>query len=60
MPPTDTPVIAKVIAVHGLGEFVDRYDPVFTQFATAGILVKGLDTRGHGHTQLENKKVNMD
>lgn len=56
MPPADTPIIAKVIAVHGLGEYIDRYDSVFTGLANAGIMVKGLDTRGHGHTQLENDK----
>ncbi|KAJ3059734.1 hypothetical protein HDU98_004221 [Podochytrium sp. JEL0797] len=49
-------VKAKVIAIHGYGEHIHRYDHVFAKFAEAGILVKGMDNRGHGRTHLKNRK----
>jgi alpha-beta hydrolase superfamily lysophospholipase len=36
--------------VHGLGEHVRRYDHLARTLATAGFLVQGHDTRGHGGT----------
>ncbi len=36
--------------VHGLGEHVRRYDHLANTLATAGFLVQGHDTRGHGGT----------
>ena len=36
--------------VHGLGEHVRRYDHLANTLATAGFLVQGHDTRGHGAT----------
>ncbi|KAJ1552987.1 hypothetical protein HK405_009320 [Cladochytrium tenue] len=47
--PSTTPV-ALVLAFHGLGEHIRRYDHMFDRMAAAGILVKGMDYRGHGRT----------
>ncbi|KAJ3191787.1 hypothetical protein HK101_007412 [Irineochytrium annulatum] len=47
--PTGIPK-AAVLALHGIGEHILRYDHVFKRFAEAGILVKGMDYRGHGRT----------
>jgi len=47
---------ARVIAIHGLGEHINRYNPIFTAFAQAGILVKGLDYTGHGKTFAKTSK----
>jgi acylglycerol lipase len=44
-----TPV-ARIIAFHGLGEHIKRYDHLFTYFAQQGFLVRGFDIRGHGET----------
>ena len=46
--------IALVLAFHGVGEHITRYDHVFTEFARNGIIVKGMDIRGHGHTHRMN------
>ncbi|KAJ3414298.1 hypothetical protein HDV05_006747 [Chytridiales sp. JEL 0842] len=48
------PVVAIVLAFHGLGEHIHRYEHVFSRFAEAGILVKGMDYRGHGRTMKKN------
>ncbi|KAJ3345513.1 hypothetical protein HDU83_004020 [Entophlyctis luteolus] len=45
---------AQVLFFHGLGEHIQRYDHVFQRFAQAGILVKGMDWRGHGRTFFRN------
>jgi acylglycerol lipase len=42
------------LAVHGLGEHINRYGHVFSKFAASGICVKGLDMRGHGRTLKKN------
>ncbi|KAI8616944.1 Alpha/Beta hydrolase protein [Chytriomyces sp. MP71] len=44
------PVKAQLLFFHGLGEHVLRYDAIFERFARAGILVRGMDARGHGRT----------
>ena len=49
-------MIAVVLAVHGLGEHIHRYDHVFSIFAEHGIMVKGMDYRGHGRTLKKNLK----
>ncbi|KAI9324520.1 Alpha/Beta hydrolase protein [Obelidium mucronatum] len=54
--PTSMPPKAKVLAFHGLGEHIHRYDHVFTKFAESGILVKGMDIRGFGRTAQQNPK----
>ncbi|KAJ3151667.1 hypothetical protein HK101_001874, partial [Irineochytrium annulatum] len=54
--PTSSSPKAVVIAVHGLGEHIMRYDHVFKRFAEAGILVKGMDYRGHGRTLKKDPK----
>eukprot|EP00842_Homolaphlyctis_polyrhiza_P001510 jgi/Hompol1/235/HPOL_001869-RA len=43
---------AIVLAFHGLGEHIMRYDHVFSAFAAQGLIVKGFGTnlRGHGRT----------
>ena len=43
-------VRGAVQIVHGLGEHVRRYDHLANTLATAGFLVQGHDTRGHGAT----------
>ncbi|KAJ3345191.1 hypothetical protein HDU83_004313 [Entophlyctis luteolus] len=48
---------ARIIAIHGLGEHISRYDHVFSAFAANGFLVKGLDYRGHGRTVFKNKGI---
>ncbi|KAJ3121548.1 hypothetical protein HK100_012338 [Physocladia obscura] len=50
----NNPIKAQVLFFHGLGEHVRRYDHIFSKFALAGILVKGLDWRGHGRTFFRN------
>jgi acylglycerol lipase len=47
---------AVVLAVHGLGEHIHRYDHVFNAFKEEGIVVKGMDYRGHGRTLFKNVK----
>ncbi|KAJ3391331.1 hypothetical protein HDU92_009098 [Lobulomyces angularis] len=49
-------IIARVVAVHGLGDHISRYDHVFSEFAENGIIVRGLDWRGHGKTYENHKK----
>ncbi|KAJ3246748.1 hypothetical protein HDU78_006283 [Chytriomyces hyalinus] len=48
---------AQVLFFHGIGEHVMRYDHVFKPFAEAGILVRGMDWRGHGRTVLRNNEA---
>ena len=43
-------VRGAVQIVHGLGEHVRRYDHLANTLATAGFVVQGHDTRGHGAT----------
>eukprot|EP01112_Ceratiomyxa_fruticulosa_P016654 TRINITY_DN506_c0_g2_i2.p1 TRINITY_DN506_c0_g2~~TRINITY_DN506_c0_g2_i2.p1 ORF type:complete len:295 (-),score=58.11 TRINITY_DN506_c0_g2_i2:135-1019(-) len=40
-----------VTFVHGLGEHIDRYDHVFSNFADAGIVVNTFDQRGFGKSE---------
>ncbi|KAJ3103616.1 hypothetical protein HDU97_009955 [Phlyctochytrium planicorne] len=53
-PAADVTPKALVLAVHGLGEHIHRYDHVFSKYAEAGIVVKGIDYRGHGRTLKKN------
>ena len=53
------PVIATVLAVHGLGEHIQRYDHIFSVFAEHGIMVKGIDYRGHGRTLKKNATTSI-
>ncbi|KAJ3073162.1 hypothetical protein HDU98_002134 [Podochytrium sp. JEL0797] len=46
---------AQAFFFHGLGEHIERYDYVFSRFADAGIMVKGMDWRGHGRTVKSDK-----
>ncbi|KAJ3061216.1 hypothetical protein HDU98_002864 [Podochytrium sp. JEL0797] len=48
------PIKAQILFFHGLGEHIRRYDHVFSKFAAKGILVKGMDWRGHGRTVFRN------
>ncbi|KAI8839354.1 Alpha/Beta hydrolase protein [Chytriomyces cf. hyalinus JEL632] len=48
---------AQVLFFHGIGEHVMRYDHVFKLFTEAGILVRGMDWRGHGRTVLRNNEA---
>ncbi|TPX61990.1 hypothetical protein SpCBS45565_g07144 [Spizellomyces sp. 'palustris'] len=50
----ETTVVANVIAIHGFGEHINRYDPLFSFFASKGIAVRGIDQRGHGRTHFKN------
>ena len=36
--------------VHGMNEYIDRYDPFLRAMAQAGILAFGFDNLGHGNT----------
>ncbi|KAJ3111384.1 hypothetical protein HDU96_005743 [Phlyctochytrium bullatum] len=56
LPPSGVTPIALVLAIHGLGEHINRYDHVYSAFAAQGIAVKGLDYRGHGRTWKKNAK----
>ncbi|KAI8852347.1 Alpha/Beta hydrolase protein [Chytridium lagenaria] len=58
-PAADVTPIAVVLAIHGLGEHIHRYDHVFTKYAEAGIVVKGLDYRGHGRTLKKNLPISQ-
>ncbi|CAG8506819.1 6058_t:CDS:2 [Funneliformis caledonium] len=49
------PPVATVIALHGFGEHVNRYNYVFTKFAIKGVDVFGFDQRGFGQTAVRNK-----
>ncbi|KAJ3220191.1 hypothetical protein HDU67_005517 [Dinochytrium kinnereticum] len=51
--------IAVVLAVHGIGEHIHRYNHVFSKYAEAGIVVKGLDYRGHGRTLKKNLPISQ-
>ncbi|KAJ3015333.1 UNVERIFIED_CONTAM: hypothetical protein HDU68_012772 [Siphonaria sp. JEL0065] len=48
------PTKAQVLFFHGLGEHIRRYDEVFARLSLGGILVKGMDWRGHGRTFFRN------
>ncbi|CAI2161984.1 5057_t:CDS:2 [Funneliformis geosporum] len=49
------PPVATVIALHGFGEHVNRYNYVFAKFAIKGVEVFGFDQRGFGQTAVRNK-----
>lgn len=46
----DTEVCAVLQLVHGMAEYIERYDEVATWFAERGVLVTGNDHLGHGKT----------
>ncbi|KAJ3105034.1 hypothetical protein HDU97_008642 [Phlyctochytrium planicorne] len=48
--PQGKPVVATVVAVHGLGEHISRYDEMFSHMARSGVRVHGFDQRGFGRT----------
>ncbi|KAI8836599.1 Alpha/Beta hydrolase protein [Chytridium lagenaria] len=48
--PQGKPVVATLVAVHGLGEHISRYDEMFSHLARSGIRVHGFDQRGFGRT----------
>ncbi|KAJ3115623.1 hypothetical protein HDU96_000316 [Phlyctochytrium bullatum] len=54
LPPSHIRPVALVLAFHGLGEHINRHAHVFDAFAAAGIVVRGLDYRGHGRTLKRN------
>ena len=39
--------------VHGMTEYIGRYEPIFTNLASAGYLCCGFDNLGHGNTACE-------
>lgn len=43
-------VKAAVTFIHGIGEHIQRYDHVFSKFASHGIQVNSFDQRGFGRT----------
>ncbi|KAJ3285089.1 hypothetical protein HDU79_007605 [Rhizoclosmatium sp. JEL0117] len=49
------PIKAQAIYFHGIGEHIERYDATFTKYAANGILIRGMDWRGHGRTVKSNK-----
>jgi hypothetical protein len=53
--PTTSITRARVIAIHGLGDNIERYDEMFKRFADKGIKTIGMDLRGFGQTfELQN------
>lgn len=48
------PLLAVVLAFHGLGEHSYPWNWVFTQFSNNGFAVKAMDMRGHGRTHEAN------
>lgn len=48
--PTEAPVKANVVFVHGHAEHITRYDGVFKQIAEQGIKIHGFDQVGCGKT----------
>ena len=55
--PKEKPV-AAVLALHGLGEHISRYEDLFSTFKNEKILVLGFDLKGFGQTLVQdgNKK----
>lgn len=46
---------ARILYVHGFGEFIDSYDKWFSLFTAAGYEVTSYDQRGHGLTARSKK-----
>lgn len=49
---------AIIIIVHGLAEYLDRYDYVVEKFNDANLTVVRYDNRGHGHSGGERADLN--
>ena len=47
----DGEVRGDVVLVHGVGEYLDRYEHVGQALADAGYAVRGVDFRGHGRSE---------
>ena len=45
---TDLPTKAVICIMHGLGEYINRYEHVAKMFNNNGSAVIGCDQRGHG------------
>ena len=43
--------------VHGMTEYVDRYEPLMSQIAAAGFVCFGFDNLGHGRTAKDDKEL---
>lgn len=56
--PIQKPIIAHVLAFHGFGEHILRYNHIFNTWAKNGILILGFDQRGFGRTGLCIKNEN--
>ncbi|MCR5102363.1 MAG: alpha/beta hydrolase [Butyrivibrio sp.] len=52
----DSNIVGILQIVHGMQEFIDRYDPYARYMAERGILVTGNDHLGHGES-LDSKKT---
>ena len=48
---------AGVVVVHGLGDYIQRYQEVAEMMTGIGIAVVGIDLPGHGETQVPRGKV---
>ncbi len=53
-PAADQKVKATVVFAHGLGEHINRYNHVFSNFTENGIKVHAFDQRGFGQTARKN------
>jgi acylglycerol lipase len=42
--------VATLVCIHGVGEHIKRYDPLFHLLSQAGIRAGGFDQRGYGET----------
>lgn len=48
--PAEGPAYAVVVIVHGYGEHIGRYDQTARDLARTGLVVRGIDLRGHGQS----------
>jgi alpha-beta hydrolase superfamily lysophospholipase len=49
--PSETPVRARVVLIHGHGEYAHRYRPAIEEWSDRGIAVATFDLRGHGDSE---------
>ena len=53
--PDDESVKAILVLVHGMAEYIERYEGLANYFADRGFLVTGIDNLGHGKSIREDK-----
>ena len=53
--PDDESVKAILVLVHGMAEYIERYEGLANYFTDRGFLVTGIDNLGHGKSIREDK-----